>query len=117
MNLFSPVLAMIGNPVVTGGDAPVGTTFIGEFIPRMITIIFVIGSLAFFFMFLIGAVRWILSGGDKAVVEGARAQITQAVAGLFVMIAVWAVSKLLQAVFGINLLNIDLTPILPTGTP
>lgn len=110
MILFSPIFAAIQNNALDIDTTQTGTAFLSEFLPRMITIIFIIGGLAFFFMFLIGAVRWITSGGDKGTVESARAQITQALAGLVVMISVWAIAKLLQAIFGINLLNVDLTP-------
>ena len=98
--------------MVVGGNQD-GATFFGTFIPRMVTLLFIVGSLAFFFMLLIGAVRWVISGGDKSSVEGARAQITQALTGLFIMVSIWAIAKLVQSVFGINILNIDLSLIIP----
>jgi hypothetical protein len=105
--MYSTVFAQITNlatPNLTGD----GATFFGNFIPKIITILFLIGGLAFFFMFLIGAIRWITSGGDKGAVEGARSQITQALIGMLVMVSIWAIAKLLETVFGISLLNINL---------
>ena len=110
---YSTVLAAIGNPVVTNGDNPDGVTFIGEFLPRILTLVFIVGGIAFFFMFLIGAVRWITSGGDKAQVESARSQITQALTGLVVMFSIWAIATLIKTVFGVDLIHIDLTTLLP----
>ncbi len=109
--MYSIVSAQVTNlatPTLTGN----GTTFFGNFIPKLISLLFIVGSLAFFFMFLIGAIRWITSGGDKAQIEGARSQITQAVIGLVLMVSIWAIAKLLETVLGIKLLNIDLTPLL-----
>lgn len=116
MTIFSPVLAALTNPLVTNGPAnQTGIEFFGAFIPRMISLIFIIGCLAFFFMLIIGGIRWVMSGGDKGAVEGARAQITHALTGLFILVSVWAIAKVIQSVFGINVLNIDLGPLLPGG--
>ncbi len=113
--MYSTVFAQITNlatPKLTGD----GATFFGDFIPKMITLLFMIGGLAFFFMLLIGGIRWITSGGDKAQIENARAQITQAITGLVVMVSVWAIAKLVEAVFGISLLNINLAPLMQPAT-
>lgn len=113
MTLFSTVFAQINNPVVTAGQGQDGTTFFAGFLSRAILLLVSVGGVAFFFMFLIGAIRWITSGGDKAQVESARAQITQSVAGLFVMFSIWAIASLLERVLGINLIDINLTQLLP----
>lgn len=112
MTLLSPVFAQIGNPAINVDTNQTGTEFISKFLAQMISIIIVVGGLAFFFMFAIGAVRWITSGGDKGSVESARSQITHALAGLFVMFSLWAIAKLVETVIGIDLLLIDLTPLL-----
>lgn len=109
--MYSTVFAQITNkatPTLTGD----GATFFGNFIPKIITLLVIVGGLAFFFMLLIGAIRWITSGGDKAQVESARSQITQAITGLVVMVSIWAVAKLIETIFGISLLNINLAPLM-----
>lgn len=112
---FSTVFAAICNPA-TGCSTQTGSAFFSNFIPKIVAILFVVGSLAFFFMFMIGAVRWILSGGDKAAVESARAQITQALTGLVVMFSIWAIATLIKAVFGYDLININFGNLLNTTT-
>lgn len=83
-----------------------------ELIPRGIGWLFVFGSLAFFFMFIWGAVTWILSGGDKAGVESAKGKITNAIVGMILLIASFAIVKLIETFFGINILSIDIGPLI-----
>jgi hypothetical protein len=64
-----------------------------------------------FFMFIWGAVSWILSGGDKAKIESAKGKITSALVGLVLMIATFAIVKLIETFFGINILSIDIGPL------
>jgi len=111
---FTTVLAAIGNKAIDNGTAVDGVGFFSTFIPRLVSIILIVGSLAFFFMFILGAVRWISSGGDKGQVESARTQITQALTGLVVMFSVYAVALLLNTIFGVDLLTVDLSKILPS---
>ncbi len=111
--MYSVVLADVTNLIIDkGGPGQDGVTVVSNFIQQMVTLLFVVGFLAFFFMFLLGGIRWITSGGDKGQVESARSQIVQAITGLVVLVSVYAVAKLLQSIFGINLINVDLTPIL-----
>lgn len=100
------------NPVV--GDTLINLEsaksdqFLVMFIPRFIGLLFVIGSLAFFFMFIWGAISWILSGGDKAGLESAKNRINHALVGLVLLIATFALVKVIESFFGINILAIDI---------
>ncbi|MEK7168617.1 MAG: hypothetical protein AAB778_01265 [Patescibacteria group bacterium] len=77
-----------------------------------IRLILVIAGLAFFFILVIGGIKWILSGGDKAHTEGARNQITAALVGLVIVFSAWAIIQLINTFFGVNILQLDL----PTAT-
>ncbi len=88
-----------------------GENFLGQLLPKTIGLLFVFGSLAFFFMFLWGAISWILSGGDKAHVENAKGRITNALIGLVLMVSTFAIVKLIEAFFNINILLIDIGPL------
>jgi hypothetical protein len=50
-----------------------------------------------------GAIQWITSGGDKGQLEGARNKITNALIGLIIVGASWAVFTLIGQFFGIAL--------------
>jgi len=60
----------------------------------------VVAAVIFFFMLVIGGIRWIASGGDKAATEGARNQITAALIGLVIVFAAWAIVSLISTFFG-----------------
>lgn len=65
----------------------------------------VVAAVIFFFVLVIGGIRWITSGGDKAQTEAARSQITAALVGLVIVFAAWAIVALVGNFFGIELLN------------
>jgi len=62
----------------------------------------VLAALVFFFMLVLGGVRWILSQGDEAKVKAARGQVTHALVGLAIVFAAWAIIRLIGAVFGVG---------------
>jgi cbb3-type cytochrome oxidase subunit 3 len=113
--MFSTLLAQINNRALTPAMQAKqvdGVSTISSLITLFVGIIFMVGTVAFMFMFLLGAVRWITSGGDKGQVESARSQVTQALAGIVVLFAVYAVARTIKTIFGIELINIDLAPLL-----
>ncbi len=91
-------------PKGTGLTQLSGITITG-LISTAITLILIVAGLIFFFMLIIGGVKWILSGGDKAQTESARNQITAALIGLVVVFAAWAIAKLIAGIFGVDILN------------
>lgn len=89
-----------------------GIEFLNIFLPNLITIFFIVASLIAFFVLIIGGIRWITSGGDKAAVEGARGMITSALIGLVLVFSLYAILKLLEVFFGIELITIDIGPLM-----
>lgn len=81
---------------------------IENLISALIIIILVIAALVFLFMLILGGIRYITSGGDKAQTESARSQITAALIGLVIVFAAWAIVNLVQAFFGINILQLNI---------
>jgi len=61
-------------------------------------------------MLVWGGVRWIMSQGDKSNVENARNQITNALIGLAIIFAAWAIMKLIETLFGISIFNLNIRP-------
>lgn len=106
MNLLSTVLAQ--QVVITPGAGATGN-FVNATVPGIInfaiTTIIIVAGLVFFFMLVIGGLKWILSGGDKGQTEAARSQITAALVGLVILFSAWAIAALVQNVFGINILS------------
>lgn len=57
----------------------------GNVFNNAIALLFTVGALGFIIMFLWGAVDWILSGGDKEKIAGARKRIVTAITGLVLL--------------------------------
>jgi hypothetical protein len=70
-----------------------------------ISLVLIIVSLVFFFILVIGGLKWITSGGDEKKVATARAEITNALIGLVIVFAAWAIMKLIGSLFGIDILG------------
>jgi hypothetical protein len=107
LSLISGTLADINlEPPVDSGFTNLTTLDAAEIISRLIGIVLVVAAIIFFFVLIIGGIRWILSGGDKGQTEAARAQITAAIVGLVIVFAAWAITKLVQSFFGVNILSL-----------
>lgn len=84
---------------------------IGGMVSGFLSLILILAGLSFFFILVVGGVKWILSGGDKAHTEGARNQITAALVGLVIVFSAWAIAGLIDSFFGINILKLDIKSI------
>ena len=105
-------LSQITNPALGPGlQGKSGVEFFQDLLPRMVGLGFVIGSLIFFFVMVTGAIQWITSGGDKAANEAARAKISSAIIGFVILLAVFAVLKVIEDFFGFNILTLDIGPL------
>ncbi len=94
----------------TGQFSTLGGLTIGGIVSAFVRLSVVIAALVFFFILVIGGIRWIASGGDKAQTEAARNQITAALVGLVVVFAAWAILALIKTFFGIDVLNVLTIP-------
>ncbi len=85
-----------------------GGQFIAALLKTLVNLIFVVGTTVFVFMFLYGAVKWISSGGDKAQLESARDTLTHSLIGLVLLLATFAIVKLVEVILGVEILQLDL---------
>lgn len=106
-------IAQITNPLLRP-ESPLNQGALGApagfaaLLKIILSTLFAIGALIFFFTFLFGAIRWITSSGNQENLEKARSTIVQALTGLFILLSLFAIAKLISLLFGINLLEIDL---------
>ncbi len=111
MNLFSTLLAQ--------GDTIKFKENVGEFknltgltvpsiVSGLIRMTLVIAAVVFFFILVIGGIKWIASGGDKAATEGARSQITAALVGLVIVFAAWAILALIKTFFDVDIFSLTI---------
>lgn len=118
MNLFLTIVKaasgpgnMIHNPSLGKlGDSfgTEGTAYFSRLISVFISAILISGTIIFLFMFLLGGIRYITAGGDKANTEAARGMLSNAIIGLVIMFATWAIIALIENVFGVGILSIDI---------
>ena len=90
------------NPVPTSA-----TPFpnLGELIRNVLSLIFFAAGLLAFLYLLIGGLQWITSGGDQKAAAAARDRITAALVGLIIIVAAFAITLVLERVFGIRILS------------
>lgn len=91
-----------------GDFAQLGKLTIGGIVSGLIRFVLVVAALVFFFILVIGGIRWIASGGDKAQTEAARNQITAALVGLVIVFAAWAIVQLINTFFNINIFELSI---------
>jgi hypothetical protein len=114
MPFLSTVLAQVDSSIKINPGAGVKAVQgfeVGQIISWAITVILVVAGLIFFFMLVVGGLRWILSGGDKAATESARGQITAALIGLVIVFSAWAIATLISNIFGISILELAIPSI------
>lgn len=71
----------------------------------LIELSLIFASIFFLIFFIIGGVQWLTSGGDKQALEGARGRITSAIIGLVIVLASFAIIRLLEAALGFRILS------------
>ena len=100
---------IINNPALSNRIAGLTSE---EFLSRLLSVVlglaFIIGSLAFFFIFIVGAIEWITSGGDKVKVDDAKRKLTNALVGLILLFSIFAIANLIDRVFGVNITSFSL---------
>lgn len=109
----------IGNGSSTGGSSlsvkrlgGVGISSVSRLISATFNVAILVAAIAVFGMLILGGYGWLTAGGDKAKVEEARTRITNALVGLAIVAAAWALINIIGQFFGVNITDIKL----PTAT-
>ena len=80
----------------------------GSLIRGVIVGALVIAAIMALFVLIWGGIKWILSGGDKTKVEGARNTIIAAIIGLVITFLAYFILTIVLGLFGISLNNLEL---------
>ncbi len=101
------------NTVITFGKFGVDPNkrTVGDVISNALTIVFIAAALAVLIYLIIGAFRWITSGGDKEAIGKARGTIVNALIGLAILALAFFITVLFGQILNIDILNL---PQLPT---
>lgn len=85
---------------------PAGASLLGEaLIPGLLKLLLLVAFILAFIYLLLGGISWIMSGGNKEALEGARRKVTYAVIGLIVVLLSFLILFTFGDLFGINLRN------------
>lgn len=93
------------------------STSVGVILSNVLFIIFVVAALAVLFMLIVGAFKWITSGGDKENVKAARGQIVNALIGLAILALAFLITRVVGQILNIDILNLRNLPTLQTCPP
>lgn len=106
-------LAQLTNPAINGPLANITdpTQSFNSIISLLITLAFIIGIIVFIGYFIWGAIRWIISEGEKPKMEEAKKHITQAVTGIVILLLIFLILTLIGNIFSVDLLNLTLPTI------
>ena len=96
-------------PGTLPGVDPTNTTT-GELISNALQIVFIAAALAVLIYLVIGAFKWITSGGDKDAIGKARGSIVNALIGLFILALAFFITVLMGQIVGIDILNLPVIP-------
>jgi hypothetical protein len=104
--IAAPVYAQKIN-ITTKGDnfSNLENLTVAGIVSGAISLIMLVVALVFFFMLVLGGLRWVMSEGDEKNVTNARNQITNALIGLAIVFAAWAIVKLIETIFGISIIS------------
>ncbi len=107
--LVKPVFAdsIAINPKTADFQPLTGLTISG-IISGLISLILIVVTLVFFFMLILGGLKWMTANGDEKAVGSARSQITNALIGLAIVFVTWAIIRLVGILFGINIFSLTI---------
>jgi len=105
-------LAQIKNPVLPdslgGSGTADGGTVIGSLISNIVGLLFMFAFLLTLLYLLMGGLQWITAGGDKTQLESARNKITNAIVGLIIVAAAYAIFTLVGQFLGLDVAKLQI---------
>ena len=112
LSLAMPAVALAQGNVVPNAIRPVNNAI--TIVRGIVQFILVVAFIAAFVFLLIGGIRWIIAGGDEKAVAGARGTITAALIGLVIVLVAYAIIRLVEIFFNVNIVTQGV--IIPTIT-
>ncbi len=97
-------LGFLGNFEVTKTGSRAFELFTSVF-STGIGVLTVSGGIWFIIQIMAGSFQWLASGGEKQALQNAQKRITNAIVGLFVVVASYALIYIVGMVFGFNILS------------
>lgn len=94
----------IRNPVIS--DALQSVTSLSNYLGTFWQLAYIVAGILVLVYLIMGAIKYIISGGDEKAVTSAKTMMTNAVIGLIILAASYPIIKIVEVVFGIHILEI-----------
>lgn len=78
------------------------------FLRNVVTMAFIIAGLWFFIQIILSGYNYITAAGDKESVQKAQRRIQQALIGLVIILALYALNHTINIVFGLNIISFNI---------
>lgn len=101
--LAIPTAALAATNIVPTTITPINN--IVGVVKNAITFILIVAFVLAFIFLIIGGLRWIVAGGDEKAVAGARGMITGALIGLVIVLVAFAIIRLVEIFFNVNIIS------------
>jgi hypothetical protein len=98
-----PILDSLRGQASAGGFEVIED--LGCYVSNIVALALMVAGVAAFVYLVWGGISWITAGSDQAKVDEARSRLTNAVLGLGIVAAAWAVFSALDYFFGLNLVG------------
>jgi hypothetical protein len=90
---------------ITSGDTAKVGAQLNKTLSGIVGFLTIIGGLWFFIQFILAGYAFLSAAGDKSKVAEATQRITNALIGLFVVVAAWVIVGILGKLVGLDILN------------
>ncbi len=96
-------LSINGTPIEAPVGVPTGGIDTGQKIINLgFSLLFVTGVVITIALIIYSGIQWTLSGGNKEKIASARARLTYSIIGLVIIVAAFAIVKIVLSLLGYN---------------
>lgn len=74
----------------------------GKLVNNIVVLLLIVAIIIAVIFLIVGGIKWIVSGGDKSAVEGARNTIVAAIIGLIVALLAFVIIKIVLGLVGVE---------------
>ena len=83
---------------------------VGGIVPNLIKLSLIVAVVVLAFFLIWGGITWITAGGDKEKLGKAQKMLTAALIGIVIVFSTWAIIRLLNFFFGVNIGGLENAP-------
>ena len=85
-----------------GQFTPLSQLTVEGMVSSAVNLILIVASILFLFNFLVGGIKFMLTGGNKEKLETAKRQLLNAILGIVIVFSAWSILGFVGDFFGID---------------